>query len=119
MAEPAGMHVLNEGAVESWLAGKANNRKLSGNIKVGYSAPYAVYVHENTQIYHPTGQAKFLSSALKDSREEMKRIAREIWVQRQDLELAMFWAGLKLLDEANRRVPVDTGFLRASGYVKK
>lgn len=33
----------------------------------GPSAPYAVYVHENLEAYHPTGQAKFLEGTLAES----------------------------------------------------
>lgn len=34
--------------------------------KVGFSAPYAFWVHERLDLRHPVGQAKFLESALLD-----------------------------------------------------
>lgn len=33
----------------------------------GPSAPYAIYVHENMEAFHPVGQAKFLESVLLES----------------------------------------------------
>jgi hypothetical protein len=49
----------------------------------GPTAPYAVYVHEDLEAYHPVGQAKFLESVLLESRPHMaKRLAARIKLQR-------------------------------------
>jgi hypothetical protein len=33
--------------------------------RIGCTAEYAIYVHENLEAHHPTGQAKFLETAFK------------------------------------------------------
>lgn len=58
------------------------NLKNSGYVRkegklgviVGFSAAYAIYVHENLEAHHDTGQAKFLESALRDNREAILSI---------------------------------------------
>lgn len=45
----------------------------------GPSAPYAVYVHENTDAFHRVGQAKFLESVIRESAPHFAaRVARRI-----------------------------------------
>jgi hypothetical protein len=41
-------------------------------LAVGYSAPYAIYVHENLQAHHPIGQAKFLETPARVHAKEIK-----------------------------------------------
>lgn len=43
-------------------------------VVVGFNAAYAIFVHENLEARHPTGQAKFLESALRDNRDAILRI---------------------------------------------
>ena len=60
------------------LKNSAYTRKVSDDaVEVGFSAAYAVYVHENLEAHHPTGQAQFLESALRDNRDAILRIIRE------------------------------------------
>jgi hypothetical protein len=52
------------------LRGSAYTRKTidgSMSVEVGFGAAYALWVHENMDSYHPTGQAKFLESALTEN----------------------------------------------------
>lgn len=45
----------------------------------GYSAPYAIYVHEIEDNYHPIGQWKYLESVINESRPYMAaRVARRL-----------------------------------------
>lgn len=45
----------------------------------GVSAPYAIYVHENLEVIHPVGQAKFIESVVLESRTTMGgRVAARI-----------------------------------------
>ena len=55
-------------------------RRIYTKIVVGGpSAPYAVYVHEDTEAFHKVGQAKFLESTLLESRPYMGlRVAKRI-----------------------------------------
>lgn len=50
-----------------FLKASAFTRK-EGDMKVhvGYTAAYALYVHENLEATHTNGQAKFLESALRE-----------------------------------------------------
>lgn len=56
----------------------------SGSVEVtigvgGPAAPYAIYVHENLENFHPVGQAKFLESTILESRPFMlRRLARRL-----------------------------------------
>lgn len=45
----------------------------------GKQAPYAVYVHENPDAFHPIGQWKFMESVMKESAPYMaERIGRRV-----------------------------------------
>lgn len=44
------------------------------SVVVGFGAAYAIFVHEDLEAHHETGQAKFLESALRDNRDEIRRI---------------------------------------------
>lgn len=47
----------------------------------GPSAPYAVEIHENLEMFHPHGQAKFLESVILESAPYMaERIAQRVRV---------------------------------------
>jgi hypothetical protein len=61
-------------------------RTISVEIATGAQAPYAVYVHENPDAYHPVGEWKFMESVLNESRSHMAdRIARRIHLNRVKL----------------------------------
>lgn len=45
----------------------------------GPAVPYAIYVHENLEAFHPVGQAKFLESVLLESAPHLPgRVARRM-----------------------------------------
>lgn len=45
--------------------------------EIGYTAAYAVFVHERTELHHPVGQAKFLETALKQNAKRVLEIIRK------------------------------------------
>lgn len=47
--------------------------EISGNVgvEIGYTANYAVFVHERTELHHNFGQAKFLEEALKQNERQI------------------------------------------------
>ena len=45
--------------------------------ELGVMADYAVPVHENMEAKHPTGQAKFMESAIEDNTEKALNIIRQ------------------------------------------
>lgn len=101
---------------------RINAQSLKGNsyghADIGYTAEYAAEVHENMQVYHPNGQAKFLETAYRRMLKQSKEVIKKKLQQRRNLLDAIEAGGKVILNESNRLVPVDTGFLRSSGYVK-
>ena len=60
----------------------SKNKKLVDGPKrfgviVGYTAFYAIYVHENLAASHDTGQAKFLEESISKNRKEIIRIVKK------------------------------------------
>lgn len=89
------------------------------SVKVGYTAQYAVYVHENLEANHPNGgQAKFLEQPAREMREELGAGVRRDMRAGMTLQQALLRAGLKLQAASQQLVPVDTGALRASAFTE-
>lgn len=98
----------------------AEGRKIGSILEpvfvIGYSTPYAIYVHEDLEAYHPTGQAKFIERVVREKGTDLYMqiaagvINGELWVE--SLRRAAEW----LLAESKKLVPVDTGTLRDSGF---
>lgn len=62
------------------LKASAYTRKArdgSESVEIGYTAAYAVFVHEDMEASHPVGQAKFLESALMDNQSAIVEIIRK------------------------------------------
>ena len=89
----------------------------------GSAAPYALFVHENlTARHYPPfgkgGQAKFLEQPSRTERRAMTEIIRRALKGGKPMSQALFYAGQHLLEAARALCPIDTGALRASGFVK-
>lgn len=93
--------------------------KLAG-LTVTYTAPYAVYVHEDLEAFHPGGgQAKFLEQPARQYRPDMINIVRRTLRRRGGtLRRGLSLAGQFLLRKSRELVPIDTGFLYSSGTVR-
>ena len=102
---------------------EANNAEA----RVGYTANYAVFVHENLDIKHPMhgsrdcgGKAKFLEDPareLNNSGELGSIISRAIKGGAK-LQQALYLAALRIQRESQLQVPVDTGNLRGSAFTR-
>jgi hypothetical protein len=91
----------------------------SSAVEVGYSAPYAVYVHENTQCRHPNGgNDHFLTGPVAQMVGELAVEAQAAISEGASRRDVLLEAGDALLEASRQQVPVDTGFLRDSGYVQ-
>jgi len=121
--------------LEAALTAKARKASVDakGRIRVGFSAPYAMFVHEAVGMvlageprssgigtyWSPNGaQAKFVEQP---TRLFSKDIGTYITAQvkaKVPVLKALQKAGELLLKECKRLVPVETGRLKASGYVK-
>jgi hypothetical protein len=92
--------------------------KRSVTVTVGYSAPHAIYVHENLQMRHPNGgQAKFLEQPARQYGAELAELVATAIRNKEGIVRAVLRAGNRLLRYSQPLVPVDTGELRDSGAV--
>lgn len=97
---------------------------------VGYSAPYAIYVHENMEIDHPLhvdgsgsvrdckGQAKFLEIP---AREILPTVAGELAKMKRNkkgLRYSIQTILDRILRESRKLVPWMTGNLYRSGFTR-
>lgn len=99
---------------------RARTRKLqTTSLVVGYSAPYALRVHEDLAMRHPRGgQAKFLEQPMREYSVQIAQVVRDEVAKGSELPRALEEGGLFLLEKSIPLVPVDTGFLRDSWYVR-
>jgi hypothetical protein len=85
---------------------------------VGYTAEYAVYVHENLEVHHTVGEAKFLEKPAREKGHEIGKVASQALRRGLPLEMALYMAGLRLQRESQQLVPVDTGNLKNSAFTR-
>lgn len=105
----------------SRLLGQLKSRSKvarSSAVIVGYTAEYAVYVHENLTARHPVGQAKFLEQPLREMKDELKTIVLNCVKNGLSLEKSLLIAGMALQRRSQQLVPVDTGHLRGSAFTR-
>lgn len=101
---------------------RKRRQRLNGDgkaqTKVGYTAPYAVPVHERLDVYHPNGQAKFLEQPIRTELKIMGDIIVSRLRARERLKQAQQAAALHLIRVSLNLVPYDTGFLHGSWFIK-
>lgn len=98
---------------------------------VGYTAKYAIYVHENMEMklkgqprpsglgtYWNPGGPKFLERPARELRGELVKIIRSIYAATKDMGKALYTAGLRLQRESMQQIPVEYGFLRNSAFTR-
>lgn len=103
------------------------------SVAVGYTAAYALYVHENIEMvlagqprptkgnyWDPQGraQAKFLEAPFRDNASNYARIINNAMKRGNTLAQALVLAGLQLQRDSQLLVPVDTGNLKASAFTR-
>lgn len=89
------------------------------SVVVGYTAAYAVYVHENMEAQHPRGgQAKFLETPARRLSNVLRDIVLKAVQSGASLGKGLLLAGLRLQRESQLLCPVDTGNLRASAFTR-
>ena len=93
--------------------------KKDPTVQVGYTAQYAIYVHENLEANHPNGgQAKFLEQPARELQPVLAKIISNSMKSGSTLEQGMLMAGLHLQGESQKLVPIDTGNLKASAFTR-
>lgn len=113
--------LLGAQKVTSQLQGKSLSGNLSLKVKVGYgNLPYALKQHEDLSLNHPNGgEAKFLEKPARSMRKEMRDVIfHKLKIGKRSLEDALTAAGYLLIEASQLLVPVDTGALRDSGFVR-
>jgi hypothetical protein len=89
--------------------------------RVTYTAPYAIYVHENLEAHHAAGtQAKFLEQPARemDNTGDASRIVADAIIGGGTLHDGILAACEELKRRSQEIVPVATGFLRGSCTVE-
>lgn len=86
------------------------------SVVVGFTASYAIYVHENLEAYHKVGQAKYLEQPVRERQAEIGMMARNNVQSGKTLAQALLIAGLFIQREAQLLCPVDMGLLKNSAY---
>lgn len=115
-------------------------KKDVGGVIVGYTAAYALYVHEapgklrgkprgaskkgkgyRGHFWDPQGrgQPKFLEQPAREKEPELIKVVRTAAASGVGLQQALYLAGLRLQRESQQLVPVDTGNLKASAFTRK
>lgn len=105
------------------------------SVIVGYTASYAVFVHENVEMkgkglprksgkgyyWDPQGvaQAKFLEAPARTESNTMGKIVAEAMKKGIPLDQSLYLAGLHLQRESQKLCPVDTGNLKNSAFTRK
>lgn len=98
---------------------KEEARKLTeASVIVGYSASYALYVHENLEAKHPVGQAKYLEAPLRNNRQRYHELLVGYITQGISYVQSLFRVGLALQRDSQQLVPVDTGNLKGSAFTE-
>lgn len=88
-------------------------------VAVGYTASYAIYVHENLESRHAEGtQAKFLEQPAREIVRDLGEIIATAMRKGKTLAQGLILAGLRLQRESQQLVPIDTGNLRASAFTR-
>lgn len=103
-------------------------------VAVGFAASYALFVHEKVGMklagqprssgrgfyWDPQGQAqaKFLEEPARTLQPEFRRILKMNMARGVTLSQALLIIGLRLQREAQLKVPVDTGMLKASAFTR-
>ena len=92
------------------------------SVIVGYTASYALRVHEDLKAGHKKGKtAKFLEKPARElsNSGEIQRIVNTAVGNGASLEDGLLLAGLRIQRESQKIVPIDTGNLRASAFCRK
>lgn len=90
-------------------------------VLVGYTANYAVFVHENLEVHHIVGQAKFLEQPARQLSNDgtLGTIIRDAVQNGKTMGQALLLAGLRLQRDSQQLCPVLTGNLRNSAFTRQ
>lgn len=87
-------------------------------LEVGYDTPYAAKVHEDLNAFHPNGHAKYLQAAYEMNLGTYIGFVKYLWMKGIPFDKAMTEIAKLILMVSRKLVPVDTGQLRDSAYMR-
>lgn len=107
-------------------------KEADASVLVGYTAAYAIYVHENREPKHageprpsglgvywgPSGRPGFLLDVFREMKAEIASIVKRAVRAGQAIIQALLLGGLRLQRESMLNVPVEYGNLRASAFTR-
>ena len=105
------------------------------SVSVGYTAAYALYVHENRNVVHAgqqfvsyasgkrreytgVGKAGFLLDPARRLSPQLASITAQARQRGLTMAQALLLAGLRLQRESQLECPVDTGAMKASAFTR-
>lgn len=118
MAKVEGFTVVQQTLAKMAKSARAEHGK---SVIVGYTAQYAIYVHENMQSAHRVGNAKFLENPARELSQSgvLGRIIQDAYKNGAKLQDALVLGGLRIQRDSQLQVPIDTGNLRGSAFTRK
>ena len=101
-------------------------------INVGFKAPYALYVHENTEMkwqglprksgigvyWGPHGQAKFLEEPARELKPQIAARIVQVTRSTKSVFRGLYSGGVLLRNAAQKLVPVEYGELHDSAFIE-
>jgi hypothetical protein len=91
----------------------------TNTVVVGYTANYAVYVHERPAKHAPGKQMKFLEQPARELSPKMGGMLAESMSRGVTLLKSLYLVGLRLQRNSQQLVPVDTGNLRGGAFTAR
>lgn len=120
---PHGVRILGVKSLQRKFRGLTARVGRTGvpEVYVGFTAAYAVYVHENKQASYnkdsnPKAQPKFLEQPAREKAREIGRVIRQAVKAGATLEHGLYLGGLRLQREAQDLTPRDTGNLMFGAF---
>lgn len=103
-----------------------------GDVIVGFTARYAVYIHENMEMklagrprasgigvyWGPHGENKFLEKTVNETRPNMLSLLKSFMRRGATLVQALYMLGLNIQRGSQERVPVEYGNLKQSAFTR-
>lgn len=87
-------------------------------VAVGYATNYALIQHENMMFHHNIGQAKYLEQPARQHEKGIANSVRETYKRGATFAQSLIVGGMFLQRMSIPLVPVDSGVLRNSSFVK-
>lgn len=95
---------------------KQSKREHDGEVLVGYTQNYAIYVHEK-RMHHEVGSWKYLQKAYEEERLGLMETIRTATNNTGSLKHSLLIAGLRIQRTSQKKYcPVDTGALKNSAW---